>query len=125
LKGIDVDMGRYPDLVPTLAVVAAKAQGKTVIRGVPHLRYKETDRLKAVATELAKCGALVEELEDGLIIQGKDHLQGAEIETYRDHRIAMSFAILGLVTPGMVIRDPGCVAKSFPNFWEILDNLST
>ncbi len=123
LKGIEINMGRYPDLVPTLAVVAACAQGKTLIRGVPHLRYKETDRLAAVAQELRKCGAEVEELEDGLVITGGQKLRGAEIETYEDHRIAMSFAILGLVVPGMVIRNPGCVAKSFPNFWEVLASL--
>ncbi len=123
LRGIEIDMGRYPDLVPTLAVVAAKARGKTLIRGVPHLRYKETDRLKAVATELRKCGVEVEELEDGLVIIGGKDLRGAEIETYRDHRIAMAFAVLGLVVPGMVIRDPACVAKSFPNFWQVLEEL--
>ena len=123
LKGIEIDMGRYPDLVPTLAVVAACARGKTLIRGVPHLRYKETDRLAAVATELRKCGAEVEELEDGLIITGSERLSGAEIETYEDHRIAMAFATLGLVVPGMVIKNPGCVAKSFPNFWEVLESL--
>ncbi|OAG26942.1 3-phosphoshikimate 1-carboxyvinyltransferase [Thermodesulfatator autotrophicus] len=123
LRGIDINMGRYPDLVPTLAVVAAKARGKTIIRGVPHLRFKETDRLKAVATELRKCGVPVEELEDGLIIEGTDNIKGAEIETYDDHRIAMAFAILGLVAHGMVILNPGCVAKSFPNFWEVLEGL--
>ncbi|AEH45777.1 3-phosphoshikimate 1-carboxyvinyltransferase [Thermodesulfatator indicus DSM 15286] len=123
LRGIDINMGRYPDLVPTLAVVAAKAKGKTIIRGVPHLRFKETDRLKAVATELRKCEVPVEELEDGLIIEGTDNIKGAEIETYDDHRIAMAFAILGLVVEGMVILNPGCVAKSFPNFWEILGTL--
>ncbi len=123
LRGIDINMGRTPDLVPTLAVVAAKAKGKTLIRGVPHLRYKETDRLKAIATELSKLGVPVTELDDGLIIEGKDELRGAEIETYKDHRIAMSFAILGLVVPGIHIKDPDCVAKSFPNFWEILESL--
>ncbi|NPB09412.1 MAG: 3-phosphoshikimate 1-carboxyvinyltransferase [Thermodesulfobacteria bacterium] len=123
LRGIDVNMGRYPDLVPTLAIVAAKAHGKTHIRGVPHLRYKETDRLRAVATELTKCGAKVEELEDGLIIEGPGDLRGAEIETYEDHRLAMAFAILGLTTPGMVIRNPACVGKSFPNFWEVFESL--
>ena len=123
LRGIDINMGRTPDLVPTLAVVAAKAKGKTLIRGVPHLRYKETDRLKAIATELSKLGVSVTELDDGLIIEGKDKLHGTEIETYKDHRIAMSFAILGLVVPGIYIKDPDCVAKSFPNFWEILERL--
>jgi len=123
LRGIEINMGRYPDLVPTLAVVAARAQGKTLIRGVPHLRYKETDRLKAVATELRKCGVEVEELEDGLVITGAQELRGAEIETYEDHRIAMAFAILGLSVPGIVIRNPACVAKSFPNFWQVLEEL--
>ena len=123
LKAIDINMGRYPDLVPTLAVVAAKAQGKTLIRGVPHLRFKETDRLKAVANELKKCGVPVEELEDGLIIEGQEKIKGAKIETYEDHRIAMAFAILGLVVPGIIIKNPSCVAKSFPNFWEVLEGL--
>ena len=123
LKGIEINMGRYPDLVPTLAVVAARARGKTLIRGVPHLRYKETDRLRAVATELRKCGAEVEELDDGLVISGSDDLKGAEIETYQDHRIAMAFSVLGLVVPGMIIKDPACVAKSFPDFWQVLEGL--
>ncbi len=123
LRAIDVNMGRYPDLVPTLAIVAAKAKGKTFIRGVPHLRYKETDRLRAVAVELRKCGVNVEELEDGLIIEGTERLFSAEIETYDDHRIAMAFAILGLVTPGIVIRNPDCVAKSFPDFWKVFSSL--
>ncbi len=123
LKGIDINMGRTPDLVPTLAVVAAKARGRTFIRGVPHLRYKETDRLKAVATELAKLGVSVTELDDGLIIEGAEKLHPAEIETYEDHRMAMSFAVLGLVVPGLRLRNPGCVVKSFPNFWEVFEKL--
>ncbi len=123
LRGIDINMGRYPDLVPTLAIVAARARGRTFIRGVPHLRYKETDRLKAVATELSKLGVSVIELDDGLIIEGQNEFHGAEIETYNDHRIAMSFAILGLVVPGIRIKNPACVVKSFPNFWEIFESL--
>ncbi len=123
LKGIDINMGRTPDLVPTLAVVAAKARGRTFIRGVPHLRYKETDRLKAVATELTKLGVSVTELDDGLIIEGCAELHPAEIETYQDHRMAMSFAVLGLVVPGLRLRDPACVVKSFPNFWEVFEGL--
>lgn len=120
LRGIDINMGRTPDLVPTLAVVAAKARGRTFIRGVPHLRYKETDRLKAVAQELGKLGVLVTELDDGLIIEGQESFHAAEIETYEDHRIAMAFAVLGLAVPGMIIRNPACVAKSFPEFWKYL-----
>jgi 3-phosphoshikimate 1-carboxyvinyltransferase len=122
LLALRINMAHMPDLVPTLAVVAAFAQGKTVITGVAHLRHKESDRLRAVATELAKLGIAVQETSDGLIIQGsKPH--GALIETYNDHRIAMSFALAGLKTPGVSIADPECVAKSFPDFWEYFESL--
>ncbi len=123
LWGIDIDMGRWPDLVPTLAVVAAFAEGKTIIRNVAHLRIKETDRLAAVATELKRLGARVEELEDGLIIYGGASLRPATIETYDDHRIAMAFSLVGLKVAGVQIKDPGCVAKSFPNYWEVFESL--
>jgi 3-phosphoshikimate 1-carboxyvinyltransferase len=122
LQGITVDMNRWPDIVPTLAVVAAQAETETVIRNVVHLRIKETDRLRAVATELRKIGAQVEELPDGLVIR-KGGPRGGVIETYNDHRIAMSFAVAGLVTPDISIAGEECVAKSFPNFWEIFDQL--
>jgi len=116
------DMGDTPDLVPTLAVVAACREGRTVIENAAHLRIKESDRLKALATELKKTGVSVWETPDGLVIEGgRPH--GAEIETYDDHRIAMSFAALGMATGSMVIRDPSCVAKSFPSFWETLGGL--
>jgi 3-phosphoshikimate 1-carboxyvinyltransferase len=122
LKGIRVDMSAMPDMVPTLAVVAAFAQGETIITGVSHLRYKESDRLAAVAAELAKMGVHVQETEDGLrILGGEPH--GAEIDTYGDHRIAMSFAVAGLKIPGIMIKDPDCVKKSFPGFWEYLDQM--
>jgi len=122
LQGIHINMANMPDLVPTLAVVAAFAQGETVITGVPHLRYKESNRLQAVATELAKMGIAVRETNDGLvIIGGTPH--GAVIATYNDHRMAMSFALAGLRTPGVRIAEPGCVAKSFPDFWEYFDTL--
>jgi len=117
LRGITVDMNKMPDVVPTLAVVAAFAKGETVINNVGHLRVKECDRLQAVATELKKMGIEVKEKKDGLIIKGGQP-QGAEIETYNDHRIAMSFAIAGLKVPGIIIRNPDCVKKSFPGFWE-------
>lgn len=125
LKSVEVDMGDCPDVAPTLAIVAAKARGRTVINNIAHLRIKECDRINAVATELARIGVQVEEKEDTLIIHGdpdKD-LQGAEIETYQDHRIAMAFAVLGLVVPGMVITGEDCVAKSFPDFWEVFGRL--
>ena len=124
LKGVAVDIGAMPDLVPTLAVLAAFAQGDTVITGVAHLRHKESDRLGAVAAELAKMGLAVQETADGLIIRGGAP-HGAVIHTYNDHRIAMSFAVAGLKIPGVVITDPECVAKSFPNFWEFFHRLST
>jgi len=122
LRAIDIDMGRMPDVVPTLAVLAALAEGRTHIRNVGHLRIKECDRLAAVATELARCGVRVQELPAELIIEG-GRARGAEIETYDDHRIAMSFAVLGLAVEGIAIKNPGCVAKSFPDFWERFDNL--
>ena len=122
LTGIQVDMSAMPDMVPTLAVVAAFAQGETVITGVSHLRHKESDRLAATAAELKKMGVDVQETEDGLKIRGGAP-HGAEIETYDDHRIAMSFAVAGLKVPGVVIKDPDCVRKSFPEFWEYIEEL--
>jgi 3-phosphoshikimate 1-carboxyvinyltransferase len=122
LTATQINMAHMPDLVPTLAVVAAFAQGKTVITGVAHLRHKESDRLQAVVAELTKMGIAVQETKDGLIIQGGEP-RGAVIETYNDHRIAMSFALAGLKTPGVSIADPGCVAKSFPAFWDYFASL--
>lgn len=121
LTGIEVDMGDCPDVAPTLAVVAARARGRTVIRNIAHLRIKECDRINAVATELARLGARVREEPDALIIEGRQDdapLHGARIETYNDHRIAMCFAVAGLVVPGVTIENETCVAKSFPDFWE-------
>ena len=116
------DLGDMPDMVPTLAVLAALRPGRTVIENVAHLRLKESDRLSALATELGKTGIPVEERKDGLIITGGQP-HGAEIETYNDHRIAMSFAVLGLAVPGMSIGNPACVSKSFPGFWGELEKL--
>jgi 3-phosphoshikimate 1-carboxyvinyltransferase len=122
LKAVNVDMGHMPDVVPTLAVVAAFADGTTVIRNVAHLRAKECDRLSAVAGELGKMGIETRALENELhIVGGVPH--GADIETYDDHRMAMSFAVAGLKVPGVQIRNPDCVAKSFPNYWEIFEQL--
>lgn len=120
LEGITVDMGDMPDVVPTLAVVAAFAHGKTVINNIEHLRIKECDRLSAVLTELGKMGTDVEEGQDFMVIHGNGgkELHGAEIDTYNDHRMAMSFAVAGLRVPGVRILGESCVAKSFPDFWE-------
>jgi 3-phosphoshikimate 1-carboxyvinyltransferase len=110
-------------ILQTLAAVALFADGPTTMTGVAHVRHKETDRLRAVATELRKLGAAVEEREDGLrIVPGP--LRGAEIETYNDHRMAMSMAIAGLGAPGVVIRNPGCTAKTYPGFFEDLGRLA-
>lgn len=120
LEGIRVDMGDMPDVVPTLAVVAAFAEGKTVIENIAHLRIKECDRLSAVVAELTKLGVKVEEQEAAMIIHGNGGtgLRGAVIETYEDHRMAMSLAVAGLRIPGVQITGEECVAKSFPDFWE-------
>jgi len=122
LTGIEVDMANMPDLVPTLAVAAAFARGDTVITGAAHLRHKESDRLAAVAGELARMGISAAETADGLIIHGGQP-HGAVMHTYDDHRIAMSFAVAGLKIPGLIIQDPQVVAKSFPDFWEYFERL--
>ena len=116
LRGIDVDMNAISDTVQTLAVVALFAEGTTRIRNVPHIRHKETDRIAAVAIELCKLGAEVVEHADGLDITPQ-RIKPAKIDTYDDHRMAMSFAIAGLVEQGITINDPGCTAKTYPNFF--------
>lgn len=116
------NLGDMPDMVPSLAVLAAFRPGRTVIENVAHLRLKESDRLTALATELRRVGIFVDEGEDRLVIEGGKP-SAAEIATYNDHRIAMSFAVLGLVVPGVKIENPDCVNKSFPGFWEVLEKL--
>jgi 3-phosphoshikimate 1-carboxyvinyltransferase len=120
LRGIEADMGDMPDVAPTLAVVAAFAQGTTVISNIAHLRIKECDRLSVMVTELRKLGVEAEEEHDRMIIhgQGGASLHGADIATYEDHRIAMCFAVAGLRVPGVRIHGEDCVAKSFPDFWQ-------
>ena len=122
LEGIIVDMANLPDMVPTLAVVAAFARGTTIIKNVAHLRAKESDRLSAVATELSKMNVGVECGADTLKIVG-GRPRAAMIDTYDDHRIAMSFALAGLKVPGVKIKNETCVRKSFPNFWTVLNGL--
>jgi 3-phosphoshikimate 1-carboxyvinyltransferase len=122
LHGIDTDMNSISDTVQTLAVVALFAHGPTTIRNVAHIRHKETDRLAAVATELRKLGANVVEREDGLTIE-PGQLRGATIDTYKDHRMAMSFAVAGLRIPEVRIANPRCVEKTYPGFFADLDDL--
>jgi 3-phosphoshikimate 1-carboxyvinyltransferase len=122
LRGVDVDMNDISDTVMTLGAVACFAEGPTTIRNVGHIRHKETDRIAALATELRKLGAEVEEREDGLTITPRT-LTGCAVDTYNDHRMAMSLALVGLKVPGVVIRNPGCVAKTYPGFWQDLEAL--
>ena len=122
LRGVDVDMNAISDTVMTLAVVALFAEGPTIIRNVAHIRHKETDRISAVATELRKLGAAVEEFADGMRIS-PGISRSAVIDTYNDHRMAMSFALAGLRIPGVTINNPGCVAKTYPGFWQDLERL--
>jgi 3-phosphoshikimate 1-carboxyvinyltransferase len=124
LRGIDVDMNDISDTVMTLAAVALFADGPTTIRNVAHIRHKETDRIAAVAAELRKLGAEVEERADGLTITPRP-LTGCAVDTYNDHRMAMSLALVGLKVPGVVVRNPGCVAKTYPGFWQDLEKLRT
>ena len=122
LRAVDVDMNAMSDTVMTLGVVALFADGVSRIRNVAHIRHKESDRIAALAAELRKLGADVDELPDGLVIDPPpaDRLRGAAIATYDDHRMAMSFAVAGLRIPGVTILDPGCVAKTYPGFWDDL-----
>ncbi len=122
LRGVDVDMNLLPDAVPTLAVVALFAEGQTRIRNVAHLRHKESDRLGCLESELRKVGAQVVVDEGGLVITPAP-LSGALLDTHNDHRLAMAFALVGLRVSGVSITDPGCVAKSFPHFWEEFEKL--
>ncbi len=120
LAGISVDLNAMPDTVQTLAVTALFADGPTEIRNVANLRIKETDRLAALGTELARLGARVELRPDGLTVHPPPHIAPAAIQTYADHRMAMSFALAGLVADGVTIQDAACVSKSFPAFFESL-----
>lgn len=122
LRGIEVNMGDLPDMVPTLAAVAAFAQGTTIIKNVSHLKAKESDRLTAVVNELLKMGVTARCSQDEMVVTG-GLPRGAEIETYGDHRMAMSFAVAGLRAPGTVIKNERCVEKSFPDFWKVFERL--
>jgi 3-phosphoshikimate 1-carboxyvinyltransferase len=120
LRGVDLDLGPISDTAQTLAAIAPFALGQTTIRGVAHARLKETDRVAALATELRRLGQEVEEFLDGLTITPRPIVPG-EVQTYDDHRMAMSFAVAALRAPGISLLDPGCVAKTFPGFFDVLD----
>jgi 3-phosphoshikimate 1-carboxyvinyltransferase len=117
LRGLDIDLNDMPDMVQTLAVLALFADRPTHIHNVENLRIKETDRLAALAHELRNLGGTVEERPDGLSIHPPQNVRPAKVNTYDDHRMAMSFALAGLGVEGVVILDPECTAKTFPDFF--------
>ena len=122
LRGIDIDMNAISDTAQTLAAVAAFAKGPTTIRNIAHVRHKETDRIAAVVTELKRLGLQADEHPDGLTIHPGSP-QPATIETYDDHRMAMSFSLIGLKSPGVRIANPNCTAKTYPNYFADLKRL--
>jgi 3-phosphoshikimate 1-carboxyvinyltransferase len=125
LKGITVDMCDEPDIAVPLMVVAAFAKGETQITNISHLIYKESDRIKAPVNELNKMNIRAVAGTDSVTIQGASmgEIKSVEIETYNDHRMAMSFTVAGLKVPGIIINNPKCVDKSFPDFFEIFESL--
>ena len=122
LRGIDINMNNMPDVVQTLAVTSLFAKGETRISGIGNLRIKETDRIEALKEELSKLGARIEAGQDFIKIYPGTYIP-ANIETYNDHRMAMSLALAGLKIPGICIKNPSCVEKSFPDFFEQLENI--
>ena len=124
LRGVEVDMGAFSDTMMTLAAVAPFATSPTTITNVGHTRHQETDLISAVATELARLGVGVEEWRDGLRIT-PGPLRPAVVETYTDHRMAMAFAVAGLAAPApaVTIQDPGCVTKTFPGYFRVIEGL--
>jgi 3-phosphoshikimate 1-carboxyvinyltransferase len=124
LRGLEIDLGGMSDAAQTLAVVAVFADRPTRITGIGFIRAKETDRIAAVVTELRRLGIDAEEEPDGLVVHPGRPTPGL-VATYDDHRMAMSFALLGLVVPGIRIADPGCVAKTFPGYFDTLEQLRT
>jgi 3-phosphoshikimate 1-carboxyvinyltransferase len=122
LRGVEADMNDISDCVMTLAAAACFADGTTTIRNVAHIRHKETDRLSALATELRRIGVNVKELPDGLAIT-PSAMRGALLQTYNDHRMAMALSLIGLRVNGIIIENPGCVAKTYPEFYSDFNRL--
>jgi len=122
LRGVAVDMNAMPDAVPSLVAVSLFASGPTRITNVAHLRFKESDRLGTLAGEIRNLGADISVLDDGLVINPV-RLHGATLDAHDDHRLAMSFALIGLRVPDVTILGPDCVAKSFPRFWGEMERL--
>jgi len=124
LKGIIIDVSQCPDLLPIVAVLGALSFGTTEIINASRARIKESDRIKAIATELNKIGAEVVEREDSLLIHGKPWLKGGIVNSWNDHRIAMAMAIASIrCTEKLIIQDSGAVKKSYPDFYEDFKSL--
>jgi 3-phosphoshikimate 1-carboxyvinyltransferase len=124
LSGVDLDCGDNPDLVPVLAVLGSVAGGRTSLWNVPHLRAKESDRIKVLSTGLRKLGAEVQELRDGLKLRGVGKLRGAELDSWGDHRMAMAFAVAGLVARGITtVGGAESIPVSYPGFVEDMRKL--
>jgi 3-phosphoshikimate 1-carboxyvinyltransferase len=123
LYGVDIDMRDIPDTAQTLAAIAPFADSPTRIRGIASARVKETDRVHATCTELARLGVQIEEHEDGMTIYPCQTFKPANIQTYNDHRMAMAFSLIGLRFDGVTIENPSCVSKTFPNFFDVLETL--
>ncbi len=122
IRGLEVDMSDMPDSVPTLAVLAAFAKGETVIKGIEHLRFKESNRIEAIRNGLISMGVEVEVSKNSMRILGGAP-KPSLIDSYGDHRIAMAFALASIKVPGIKVKDPECVTKSFPGFWQFLKDL--
>jgi 3-phosphoshikimate 1-carboxyvinyltransferase len=122
LRGIEADMSNLSDTAQTLAAIAPFAVGPTRVTGIGFIRRKETNRVAAVVTELRRMGIRAEEEDDGFVVHPGTP-RPADVETYDDHRMAMSFAITGLAAPGIRIRNPSCVSKTFPRFFDVLASL--
>jgi 3-phosphoshikimate 1-carboxyvinyltransferase len=117
----EIDLADAPDLAPTVIACALFAEGKTTISGAAHLRIKESDRIRTPIRELGKLGADLEERPDGLVVRPAELSGPAELDPARDHRMAMSFGLVSLRVPGVTVIDPGCVSKSYPAFWDMLE----
>jgi 3-phosphoshikimate 1-carboxyvinyltransferase len=124
LQAVDLDLNHIPDAAMTIATTALFAEGTTVIRNIYNWRVKETDRLTAMATELRKVGADVDEGHDYIEITPPKKLQHAAIDTYNDHRMAMCFSLVALSDTPVTINDPGCTSKTFPEYFQVLESIT-
>jgi 3-phosphoshikimate 1-carboxyvinyltransferase len=122
LKGIEIDMVDLSDLVPTLAAVAAFADGETDVHGVGFIRNKESDRLTDLCVELRRAGIDATDNPDGLLVR-RSSPHTATLSTHHDHRLAMAFALVGLGSSGIIVEDPDVVSKSWPDFWAMIEGL--